>query len=468
MGVSFGISSIASVCKQAGHDVRLFVAVPNAESIQHLLDAIKNDRPRVLALTAVTSQYPLISRIAARAKAIDPDLTVILGGHHATLNPEAVIKQPFFDAICVGEGEEAIVDFLDQLSRGEQPAGINNLWIKNRRTGSADRYSQAPFIQNLDSLPFIFRSLWEDWVSDKSRMHSILVSRGCPNKCTYCSNHALCKTGTGKYLRFRSAENIVLELTQIAKAYPEVQSVYLEAETLSIDLPYLYKLCKALEDFNAGLSRPLSFGTNLSMTAKIIGNKELFEALKRANFNFINIGLESGSERIRNEILRRPKYTNEEIASFCKSVKDYGIKVDIFALIGIPGETLNEYRETVACIRECNPDHVYLSIFYPYPGTDLYERVKQQGLLQEEMANPELERSRATLDLPGFSKNQIQREFVLFAYRAFKGRKSLPVIATIILRTYCGTHPVLNRFYRYAVRHPLLRAVQKRVAYLTN
>ena len=93
--IFFGISFIASVCKQAVHDVRLFVAVPNPESIQHLLDAIKKDRPRVLALTAVTSQYPLIGRIAARAKAIDSDITGHIGwalcnaqsgsGHQATV-----------------------------------------------------------------------------------------------------------------------------------------------------------------------------------------------------------------------------------------------------------------------------------------------------------------------------------------------------------------------------------------------
>jgi anaerobic magnesium-protoporphyrin IX monomethyl ester cyclase len=466
--ISFGISFIATACKQAGYDVSIFVATSDRASISNIIESIKNEKPQVLAFTAVTSQYFLIKSIASIAKKIDSSVTNILGGHHATLNPEITIQETVFDAICIGEGDQAIVSFIDQLSRGESPEHINNLWIRNKISGIVDKSPQSAFIQDLDALPIIDRSLWEKWIDNKDRMHTVLIGRGCPNKCSYCSNHALCKTGTGKYVRFRSPENIIKELTLIVENYPKVSSIHLEVETLSVNLAYVFRLCSSLESFNASLAHPLSFGTNMSITKNIVENEDLLAAFKSANFDFFNVGLESGSIMIRNEVLRRPKYTNDDLVSFSRLVNKYDIQLNIFALIGIPGERLSDYNETVECIRQCNPGHVFLSIFYPYPGTDLYNSVKKQGLFAGTIVNPEMERLRATLDLPGFSKREINHEYLFFAYRVYKGKKSLLVIVAIILRTYFGMHPWLNKLYRIVVRHPVLRVLQKKVASMSK
>ena len=466
--ISFGISFIATACKYAGYDVSIYVATSDRTSISNILESIKKEKPQVLAFTAVTSQYPLIKKIASIAKKIDSSVTIILGGHHATLNPEITIQETIFDAICIGEGDQAIISFLDQLSRGDSPKCINNLWIRNKISGIVDRSPQSPFIQDLDALHFIDRSLWEKWIDNKDRMHTVLIGRGCPNKCSYCSNHALCKTGTGKYVRFRSPENIIEELSLIIEHYPKVSAIHLEVETLSVNLAYVFRLCSSLESFNASLAHPLSFGTNMSITNNIVENEDLLAAFKSANFGFFNVGLESGSLLIRNKVLKRPKYTNNNLISFSNLVKKYGIQLNIFALIGIPGESFSDYNETVECIRQCNPGHVFLSIYYPYPGTDLYDSAKQQGLFTGAIVNPEMERTRATLDLPGFSKRQINHEYLIFAYRVYRGKKSLPVIVAIILRTYFGMHPWLNKFYRIVVRHPMLRVLQKKVASMSK
>ncbi len=448
--------------KKAGHTVRIQVCTPYRNSLARIKEIIQNDKPQLLCLTAVTSQYPLIRKIATCVKDINPELCIIIGGHHATLNPDSTIQEPYFDAICIGEGEESIVAYVDQLVSGNQPTGINNLWIKNRHTGAIEKNLKAEFIQDLNGLPFIDRSLWDDFIVDKNRMHSVLVGRGCPNKCAYCSNHVLRRTGTGKYVRYRSPENVVEELAAICDRY-DISSVHLEAETLSINLEYTYKLCKALEAFNRIRTRPISFGANFSITRAIVGNGDFVAALKRANFDFINIGLESGSEQVRNEIMRRPIYSNSDLIDFCTIVREYGICLNLFVLIGTPGEEYSDYMQTIDCVRQCEPEHANVSIFYPYPGTDLFVLAKKQGLIKDNIVNPELERIRATLDLPGFSRKQIQKEYILFPYRAFKGKKSAADIAARVLRAYINTRPMMDRAYRCVIRHPIMRKVQSKM-----
>lgn len=462
--ISFGISYIASVLKKAGHSVRLFVCTPNKKSLKHIIDEILKEKPTLLCLTAVTSQYSLMSNVALKAKEVHPDITIIIGGHHVTLNPESSIQEPYFNAICIGEGEQAIINYAQQIEKGIQPHDIKNLWIRNKKTGEIEKNPQAEFLQDLDSLPFIDQSLWEEWIVDKNRMHSIIVGRGCPNRCTYCSNHVLCKSGTGKYVRFRSTENIIEELKQLNAEFPDVTTVHLEAETLSVNLDYTSKLLVALKDFNTKSKHPLLFGTNLSMRNVLIDNKEFVELFKNANFAYINIGLESGSERIRNDILRRPKYSNDEIMKFCSLIKSFGIHINMFVLIGVPGETLTDYQETIKCVQLCAPEHVFQSIFYPYPGTDLYNTAKEQGLIKETILKQEMERKKAIINLPGFSKKQIQREYILFASRAYKGRKPFLIIVVHIIQAYISVHPLLNRIYRYTVRHPFLRLLQSKIS----
>ncbi len=303
--------------------------------------------------------------------------------------------------------------------------------------------------------------MWDKWVADKVRMPSILIGRGCPHKCTYCSNHAIAKVSNGKYVRFRSPENVVNELNEIVKHYPSVNSVYLEVETFGANLEYMYNMCDHLKRFLSNLGRSISFGVNIAITRKVVNNRELLRKLKSANFSYINIGLESGSERIRNEILKRPKYSNNDIISFCKLAKKYKIKINLFVLLAIPGETKRDFKETIAIVRGCNPEHVFLSIFYPYPGTDLYRTAKKMKIISDGMIDPQLERKKAVLDLPGFSKKQIQLEYLLFPYKAYKGRKPISKILANILRTYIGMNPKVNSFYRRAnMKYKLVRSLQ--------
>ena len=149
--------------------------------------------------------------------------------------------------------------------------------------------------------------------------------------------------------------------------------------------------------------------------------ESLFAEFKKSNFSFINIGLESGSERVRREILKR-NYSNQDIINAVRLARKYGLKVHFYNMLGIPGETLADFKETVRINRICQPDFHYTSIFYPYPGTVLYSLCEQQGLLKKDL-DTEMERCKANLGLPGFTKRQIQKSYLWFDYYLYKGYK---------------------------------------------
>jgi radical SAM superfamily enzyme YgiQ (UPF0313 family) len=370
--------------------------------------------------------------------------------------PEEAIAFPFIDIICVGEGDAAVVELAAQILEGRQPAGIPNLWIKKPGTDLLEKNSPAPFLADLDSLPFIDRELWRPWIQEPDRDPAVLVGRGCPFRCTYCSNHILGKLAGGAYVRFRSPGNIIKEIEQIAQN-PDINNIYLEVETIGAKIDFAFELCQGLAQFNDRRDTPINFKINLAVTHKLVQNenlmKRLFASFKEANIVAINIGLESGSERVRNEILRRPQYSNEDIVSFCAYANKHGIKITLFVMMGLPGESIEDFRETYQIVKQCEPHNIWLSIFYPYPGTDLYRLAKDTKLFSEDKISNVLERRHPYLNLPDFSKRKILCEYVLFRFRIFKGRRSLKQRIFYTIRAFLEINSNLEKLYLYFSRH---------------
>lgn len=462
----FGLSMIAAHLERAGHTVECWVICPGSN-----LDAVASDillrfGAEMAALTAVTTQFPIIERFARVLKEREPALHTILGGHHATLASENAIASPWIDAICVGEGEKASVEYTDALAAGRKPAGIPGLWIKDPQSGAIGKTPAAPFDADLDAMPVINRGHWSRWVNNPDRSSVILVGRGCPYLCTYCSNHALKSITTGKFVRFRTPGNIVAEIQQVIAECPDVEELHLEVETIGAVPGFVEKLSMALVTLNAGRARALRFSTNLSVTTRLVSAPENMDdflaALARGNIRTVNIGLESGSERIRDQILKRPRYTNADIVTFCNAARRHGIDINLFVLLGLPTETPAEFGETVAIARACRPAGVYLSIFYPYPGTHLHRMAAEMKLFDPARIRPTAERSRAYLDLPGFPKWRILFEFSVFYYRLYRGEWPMTRILAHAARLTLSCYPALVSVFRYIVdRSAMLKRVRR-------
>ena len=426
--INFGISYISSVLKAQGHDTRLVVLGKHnrwRDSVRVLRTVTEEFGPHVLCLTAVASQYPFIRRVAAFAKAEWPDKFVILGGTHATLNPQDVVAD-CFDAICVGEGEQPMLELASQLEAAphRRPHGIANLWIQ-APDGTLEKNPIRPFRDDLDSVPFPDRSIWKPWMGPRRlREYSILAARGCQYNCTYCCNHALRKTAPGKYVRMRSPRNIIDELALLHAEDPAIpKSVHFEAEYITLSKTWFRDLCTELEAFNARIGNAMSYSCNFRVSPQSL-NEDVLIALRRSGFRRIHVGLESGSERVRREILGRNDYSNRDFLQLVSNARTHGLRVSVFNMIGLPGETYDEHMETVQVNQLCQPDEHLTYIFFPYPGTDLYTAAVRQGFITG-LVDPEIERARAVMDFPQFSRKQIQSAYTWFDYRVYRGTKPL-------------------------------------------
>ena len=452
--IQFGISYISALLKKHGHKTKLLVLT--RQNYKVIDEYLKNFCPGLICFTAVSTEYLFMAHIAQHVKNIHSDIFLLAGGPHVTLNPQDCISGAF-DALCVGEGEYPVLELVQYLEKGNRPSGISNLWIK--RGSEIEKNPARPFLQNIDELPFPDREMWQKWIAVPESRYAVLLGRGCLFQCTYCCNHALRKIASGPYLRLRSPDNIIKEITGIIKKNPEIKEIYLEVESFGVNLDWAVELCEKLENMNKKLNSPVSFGVNLRIVPGA-DLKNLFAALKKSNFKIINIGLESGSERIRREVLKR-NYSNEDVIKTVGLAREQGLQVAFFNLIGVPGETVEDFKETVKINRICLPDGHLTSIFYPYQGTDLYDLCQEQGLLNKHLGQG-IERKKAVLDLPGFSKKQIQKSYEWFDYYVYKGIKPLYKLTALGLLYKLYSNPRLARLAGLAQYY--IRVLKKNIS----
>ena len=413
------------------------------QSLKTLDATIVEFQPHLIAFTSVSTQCPFVEAAAWHIRTQWPDKQLVLGGVHSSLNPDEVIQGPF-NVVCVGEGELPLAEFIAQLEVKQLPHGIPNLWIK-RSDGTVEKNAPRSFLTNLNQLPFPDRTIWHEWILPTPRTyHSLLPSRGCPYNCSYCSNHALQKIAPGKYVRLRSPSNVLEEIRQLKRSYPETGDIYLQSETIAINYAWLKELTTQIKEFNDSLDRKITFTCNFRVARQFL-TEDLFGALESANVRTIEIGLESGSERIRCNVLRR-NYSNDDFLKAVTLARCHGMSVNIYNMIGLPEETPADHEMTVQVNNLVNPDRTYTSIFFPYPGTDLFKTCKAGGLISR-VDDPTMERARASLDFPQFSKKQVQKAYEWFDYKVYRGHRSLPFRLRKVLRNKIAAHRFPNLIF---------------------
>jgi radical SAM superfamily enzyme YgiQ (UPF0313 family) len=463
--IQMGIALLSGVLKAGGHNTDLLVLDKKykRKNYTSIDKKLKAEDYGLICFSSVYSEFSFIEEVAGFIRS-GYDVFTVLGGVHVTISPEESYLE-VFDALCIGEGENALSELADRLEKKLDISGINNLWLKKNEEIIKNKTKE--FIQDLDSLPFADRDLWQPLILDKNSRLTLLLGRGCPYNCTYCCNHRIKLTATGKYVRMRSVRNIISELSYLVSKFPAITEYFLEVETLGANTDWLLELCDGLAAFNTDRKQKLSFEANL----RVHNNMDfelVFRNLKKANFRSVLIGLESGNERIRKEVLNR-HYSNGTIIEAVNCAKKFKIKVGIYNLIGLPTESLNDFKDTLELNQRLQPDWHATSIFFPYKGTRLYEISKDNGLLPGQL-NFKRERQHAVLNLPYFTPRQVQRQFDRFHYNVYKKGKEKSLLKTIlyVMQVFLGHNFMANAknriiiiLYRLRIKNNLVNIIQK-------
>ena len=315
--------------------------------------------------------------IARIIKEWDRRKIVVLGGAHVSCDPEGVLQSPAVDYALMGEGEKRFPLLLEQIEK-EGKGSIKDIdGIGFRKDGAIQINPLESFIQDLDSLPHPARELLDPdrYRMRKKRSTMIITSRGCPHGCAYCSTHLV----MGTSFRTRTPEAILKEMVGCRKGYG-IQTFDIEDDNFTFDQERAKKLMSLIIK-NFGEDRlELSAMNGVSFASL---DEELLKLMKRAGFRTINLSYVSTSP-LTKEKMRRPKPTTE-FDKILKKAEQIGLQVIAYAIFGMPGQTIEEMLDTLIYLMGMKV-LIGPSIYYPTPGTPLFERCKREGILPSHLS----------------------------------------------------------------------------------
>jgi anaerobic magnesium-protoporphyrin IX monomethyl ester cyclase len=367
-----GIMYLSSALKAAGHEVDLVVATH-----QDPVEMARQFQPHVAAYSVITGSQRYYLDVNRRIKREVGGVFSVFGGPHPTFFPE-MVEEDGVDGICRGEGEDAMVDLVNALEAGgpEAVLGIEN-WSFLRNGDGADGRIIAnpvrPYVAELDGLPFPDRALIykRDSISARSKIKHFLTGRGCPYNCTYCFNHALSEIYRGKGRRFRqrSVDHVIEEVRWVRDHYPLEFVVFVD-DTFVLSPEWLAEFS---EKYPRLVGIPFFCNTRANLVTV-----EQVSMLKEAGCHSVSMGIETGNDRLRNDLLKR-RMSREQILEAARLIREGGLHFTTTNMIGLPTSTLEDDFETLELNIQAQPSYAHVFIFQPYPRTELGEFTREHG-----------------------------------------------------------------------------------------
>jgi anaerobic magnesium-protoporphyrin IX monomethyl ester cyclase len=366
--LSFGIMYLSAVLKKHGFTVRLILARNANDFIRQFAR-----NPSDIAAFSVTSGLhgPYLSW-AKRLKSLGKVHTVF-GGPHPTYFPDFIREEPV-DAVCIGEGEESFPQYLDLFSEEMAPPRRPvDGWRHKSGGGILEGGLRAP-VENIDTLP---TPDWELFFRENPSMahHDVkgfLATRGCPYRCTYCFNREWNARYRGKarVIRVRDPEQVTEEINEVRRRWG-LSMVWFLDSNLACNRKWL-KAFLPVYKRKVGLPFFCKIRPN-------VASDELAEELVDAGLISVGIGIESGNERMRNEVLERGISENQ-ILSACHAFKSRRVLVKTYNMLGLPGETYDMAKETLMLNVRAHVDYALTMLLQPFPGTEIARRSEAMGL----------------------------------------------------------------------------------------
>ncbi len=378
-----GLAYLVAVLRDEGHEVHMQnrLALQSARDLslgdldRQTAELLRDVGPDLVGISGATASFPDIRVLARLAKETVPSATVILGGPHATVAPrETMERVPEADCLMVGEGERR----LAELAAGRAVSQLDGVLWRSADGAIEENPWRDPGWE-LNSLPFPARELLDmEWYATRdnrglrgitARCLTMLTSRGCPYRCAFCAEPAYTVRG----VRFHSAERVIAEAEALLAEYPCDCLVFLD-EMFTTDRERVFRLTEAWQQ--VGLHQKVAFA--IQARADTL-DEEVLAALRRAGCLQIEIGVESGSERMLERM--RKGVTVEQNRRAVALTKAAGIRAQVNIMVGAPGETEEDFNASMALVDELKPDALALLRFLPLPSTAFVRELIEEGRL---------------------------------------------------------------------------------------
>ncbi len=369
----YGALYVCAMLEKHHHEVEFIDMDTEGISNGSLLDCVAQSNPHIVGLSCVTPVAEDGFKIAKAIKEKFSGIYIVMGGVHATIDPENSLAKPGIDAVCIGEGEYTMCELVDTLGKRGNLENVKGIYFKKH--GRVYKNLPREVETDLDRLPFpAFHLLKDPKKYAPPDAHALpafplITSRGCPGRCTYCCTKQI----LGRRFRMRSPENIMEELDLLVAKFGAKEVHFLD-DSLATNKKWLLELSRALKNRNY----PLSFETSNGIRADSV-DEEILTALREIGINSIGFGVESGSDDILKEIKKGISKT--QVRKAMKLAKDMGFATWGFFVIGFYGDTAKTIQETLNFSIELDPDFAKYFILKPYPGSEVFEQLNADRLI---------------------------------------------------------------------------------------
>jgi len=418
-GVNQGISILVPIVKKFSYNVSC-LDINSTMDTENFYQQVLAFNPSIVAFSFIANQYKYLKKYSdTLAKAAE--ILQIAGGTGITLDFENYLNNTSLNGICIGEGETPMTNLLTRIEKQQDIYDTPGFyWKKN---GILIKNNIPQFVDNLSTLDFPDFSVFnKNSVVNEIKQAQVVITRGCIYNCHYCCNSALSSIYPSKkqFYRAPSIEYSISFLEKLKKDYPDIEDIIFLDEFIIANEAWFIGFAKEYEKRihlpNACCLRIESITPN---TAR---------ALKNMGCQWARIGLECGCEDFRKKILNR-NYSNKSFIEKCTILKNEGIKIFTFNMIGLPFEGVEEREKTLNLNKAIDADSGICTFFYPFKGTKLYEICKENNLLKD---NHEVLKITNFSNVPGIKMTKydetqcvlMQQVLTLFLKRKLLKRKN--------------------------------------------
>ncbi len=352
----------ASVLKQAGHQIVLVDGGVDDDGYEEAKGKFKEFQ--MVAMLSSTNSFRLDVDFLKEIKKINPEIVSVLFGSHPSFMPEHCLRESTVDIIVRREPEFILKNLANAIEQSEDWGQVQGIgYREDEKFVFTDLH---PFIEDLDQLPIPDRGFLPENIDyfnpvvKRMPYATMQTSRGCPASCNFCTVPSF----YGKKIRCRSAESVLRELELLShQGYKEV---FFRDETFSVYKDRNVKICQGI------IEKKLDLTWICNARVDMV-DKESLELMKKAGCHLIKFGVESGNQKILENIKKGINLSQTSKAfEICHDLK---IDTHAHVMLGCPGETNETIKETLRFVKDLDPTFVSFGIHTPYPGTELFEKV---------------------------------------------------------------------------------------------